>query len=281
MFRFAQPTDSYSSDSDYPACGTVLFSSSANPSETFTIVNCYQSGFDETLLMQDFPPPTATSTTTSTSTSDSSSTGANQDPTGSSPADGPPRETSTPRPKKSTPVGPIVGGVVGGVAVIGLVILGILYLYRTRPRASAAAAAGGAGSGPPPTGQYPHDPAMQQLMGAGPDSHMQQPAGGPGYDPHMQQQAGGPGYNPHMQQQAGGPGFDPRYSYVQGGYPAAPNQGVNPNFPGPITSYPSVSPGSSPDPSKMGSSVSPSVVHAAEVPARNPVGTGNNAAELA
>lgn len=76
----------------------------------------------------------------------------------------------------SSNVGPIVGGVVGGVAVIGLIALGVFYIYRrgqkqgAAPADGAAAGAAGAGTGagagqspPPPGGGYdPNNPQMAQ-----------------------------------------------------------------------------------------------------------------------
>lgn len=66
-----------------------------------------------------------------------------------SPSSTKPETSNTPEPttspkedsgsgKSSTPVGPIVGGVVGGVAVIGLIILGLIYLLKKKNKADPA-----------------------------------------------------------------------------------------------------------------------------------------------
>jgi len=220
--------------------------------------------------MQDYQPFTSTTTTSSRSTP-------TPDPT-TSPIPLP-TPTETKAASKKTPVGPIVGGTIGGIAVIGLIILGILYLYRWRPAASSsaaaaatsAAAAAPAGGAPPGNQSYPQDPNMQY--------HQQQMSPGP----QMGQMSPGPQLYPS---QTGTPStYDPRFSYVQGyqnsgSYPAP--MGSPPMHSGsPTTGGMMSTP--SPDPSKMAESSTSPVQQqfAMEAPARNPVGMGNNAAELA
>lgn len=203
--------------------------------------------------MQDYPPYTST-----TASSESSK------PVPTPSHSTTPTPTHTEAAKKSN-VGPIVGGTIGGVAVIGLIILGILYLYRWRPKSEAAAQAAASGpvNSPPANPSYPQDPSAQYQQ-----SQM---------SPQMSQMSPGGQFYPS---QTGTPStYDPRYSYYQGGaYSGSPpmHSSASPTTGG-MMSTPS------PDPSKMGeSTTSPTQGHfASEAPARNPVGMGNNAAELA
>jgi len=76
--------------------------------------------------------------------------------------------TPTPPPppaeKSSTPVGAIVGGVVGGVAVIGLVILGVIFLLRRRNNNNN----NNNNYNPPPTAPQPLQPTDQPPAQEGP-----------------------------------------------------------------------------------------------------------------
>jgi len=77
--------------------------------------------------------------------------------------------------KSSTPIGPIVGGVVGGVAALGLIGLGTFFLIRrNRNGAAGASAAAAGGSGP---AQQP--PMQQQQQQPGAPGYPQQPYGYP------------------------------------------------------------------------------------------------------
>lgn len=261
----------YYSDADYPVCGTNLFSSSDSPSDTFTLLGCYTAGFDTTYQMQDFPPFTSTIPATTQSESEShtashSTTDPTPDPTSPKPSQ---TDSSGPK-KKSVQVGAIVGGVIGGVALIGLIALGVLYLYRRRLRDSSAPAPGPGGE-LPPNQSYPQDPGMQyqQLP------MDQAPPGQQLYPP----QAGAPSM------------YDPRFSYVEtypgkaGGYATTTATGSPPlhQSPGqPTTAGLASTP--SPNPSTMAGSVSPGQNQgqfaAMEAPATNPVGVGDNRAEL-
>lgn len=98
-------------------------------------------------------PTTSTNTKKSTSTTDSSSSNTSSPSTSTS--SGP---SSTPGTSggagSSTPIGPIVGGVVGGVAVIGIIALGIVFILRKKNSSAPVAAA--PPSQPPPTTPAPH-----------------------------------------------------------------------------------------------------------------------------
>lgn len=115
-----------------------------------------------------------------TGSSDGSSTDGSDGNTGSGPTSGSGGSSSgdngnapTEKKQSSTPIGPIVGGVVGGVAVLALIGFGIFFLVRHNKKKKAATAAAstqpmqqtGAGGGPggvppgapgyPPQGGYP------------------------------------------------------------------------------------------------------------------------------
>lgn len=253
-----------SSGTNYPECGTILFSSSASPDRTYTNIDCWSAGFGSTYAMQDYPPGlTSSDTTTTTPTPTTSPT--TTSPTTTTTPPGPTTTTPPPEPGPSTPIGPIVGGVVGGVAVLGLIGLGIFLIMRRNrhPPASTAAA-----QQHQPPSDYP-PPQMGQVQSSMPTSPT-----GPGVPP----------------------AYDPRYSYANpsqqaGAYQMSPdpNTGVF-SHPSPVGSPPFPSP-SSPDPVKMAvgphgdANTSPVQFQQQEVvneaPATNPRGIGNNRAELA
>ncbi|KAI3323789.1 hypothetical protein HD806DRAFT_74019 [Xylariaceae sp. AK1471] len=108
-----------------------------------------------------------------------------------------------PAKKSSTPIGPIVGGVVGGVAVIALIGLAIFFIIRHNKKKGAAAAVT-----PAPA---PHPEQPMQQMAAAPGS-----PGPPGY-PQQQQQGYNNGYaqQPYSPQQGTPP---------QGYYSGQPDQ---------------------------------------------------------
>ncbi|KAK4453090.1 hypothetical protein QBC34DRAFT_216502 [Podospora aff. communis PSN243] len=113
------------SDSRAPYCALGRFTSGAyssyevlfcdaNPSRTYSL-----SYFTPQAITT--PPSSQTSSATSTS-SDTSAT-----PTAS--------QTQTPAPSSSSaPAGAIAGGVVGGIAAIGLIALGIIFLWRRKSK---------------------------------------------------------------------------------------------------------------------------------------------------
>lgn len=125
--------------------------------------------------------------------SDESSTDSSDGDTGSSPTSGSGGSSSgndnapTEKKQSSTPIGPIVGGVVGGVAVLALVGFGIFFLVRHNKKKAAAAAAAAASTQP-----------MQQTAAGGPGGMPSPPPpGAPGYPP----QGGYPGpYDQHQNQ---------------------------------------------------------------------------------
>ncbi|KAI1266218.1 hypothetical protein F5Y18DRAFT_23865 [Xylariaceae sp. FL1019] len=131
----------------------------------------------------DFTSQTITSSTVSgaapTQSETSSSSGGSDN---SGDGDGDNNNSSGSKQKSNTPVGPIVGGVVGGVAVIALVGLGIFFILRHKKKADPATSTQPMeqnnpmippGGGAP--GQYP----PQQQYAYGQDPYGQSPQ--PGY----------------------------------------------------------------------------------------------------
>ncbi|KAL2169856.1 hypothetical protein VTG60DRAFT_5534 [Thermothelomyces hinnuleus] len=176
-----------------------------------------------------------TSSTSSSSTSESSTTffytSSTSPSSDSSTSTSSSTSTTTPPvppdPDPDTPVGAIVGGVVGGLGAIALIILVVWALLRQRNKQKNAAAAAGV-IHPPPA-----PPA-----GGGPPHH----------DPHMSQMP------PQAYYGAGGAaagGFDPRASIAQsnGGTTSAP---YGPSAYDQKTATGSSPPGSPPPPSSFG-----------------------------
>lgn len=93
----------------------------------------------------------------------------------------------TPNPKattKKTSIGPIIGGVVGGIAVIGAIIAGVIvvmFMKKGKNNANAAAALPPTnmnntppGQPPPPQGPYPQGPYPPQQQQQYPQQYQQQ-----------------------------------------------------------------------------------------------------------
>lgn len=132
-----------------------------------TLVTQYATATDSTALSGSYvyitqtisSRPTAPTTTSTPSTSQPSTT--NSGPSTLTVTPTPTTTSAVPVPGKKTPVGAIVGGVVGGLAVIGAIILGVLFFLRRKRNASAPATTPVAAPGPsPPTdptfsGYYP------------------------------------------------------------------------------------------------------------------------------
>lgn len=80
-----------------------------------------------------YESPTTTTNTDDSSTSQTASSSSSSDSSSGSATSTNPTATSTPETDSSpTPVGAIVGGVIGGLAVIGIVVCVIVYLLRRR-----------------------------------------------------------------------------------------------------------------------------------------------------
>ncbi|KFY82796.1 hypothetical protein V500_10327, partial [Pseudogymnoascus sp. VKM F-4518 (FW-2643)] len=174
-----------------------------------------------------------TLTTSRTSNSDDNGSNAPQPTSDSSDANATPtpstdngsdtsnnHSTST---KKKTPIGPIVGGVIGGVAV--LFGLGLLIFFLLRRKRAAAAAAPAA----PPAG--PQGPQQQQQVGPiGPPAYIPD-ANKPPLNPNTNSYYGPPApqagfagqYQPEMQQQQQ---YAPQQPQQQGGAYYDPNTGT-------------------------------------------------------
>lgn len=280
-----------------PSCYTLLFSTSASPGLTFSILECQDYGGLDTLLAT--PPDfTATANPTTTTSSSTSTTTTSSAPTTTS--------SSNSGGGGSTPVGAIVGGVVGGVAVIGIVATAIFFLVL-RSRRQSAGASTGSPSQPPPPGQQPPMGQTSPVSGAGYPSpgpqYQQQPYGGP-----PQQQQYGPESGMYKQPDAYGAGTPAGY-FPTSPQPGAQNLGPNGSYtphqsiygyPPPSTSpvgggYPGPTPPpvGSPGPNAYGAygaqgggfpqnpqGHSQVPVGVAQLDTQNPVGTEGHRAEL-
>lgn len=174
--------------------------------------------------------PVSTTTDPSTTTD----TDAPLIPSSTSTSTPPPTPVPVPGPKKSTPVGPIVGGVVGGVAVLAGLITALVFFRRHRNKKNAAAAVGPAADpNAPPVYSHPDHAAMAAAMAGKPTgqtaAYPVNPDTNSYYDPKTASQYGAqPSFqqgSPEMAQQHG---FAPMP--VGGYYPQQQNQGYyNPN----------------------------------------------------
>ncbi|ATY65219.1 hypothetical protein A9K55_003992 [Cordyceps militaris] len=220
-------------ESDYPYCNTVSFRGGAidyacgvNDIRTFQLLETSYSGQLNPQTYTDYTvtgtsasrpsgsatgaPPRSSSSTSSSSTAPSS-TGTVQ-PTGDQSS------------KSSTPVGAIVGGVVGGVGALALIGIGILLFLRNKKKNS------GQQSPPPPLMNQPQQPggpppsqahySYQDTTGAG---YATSPSAAGTYYPPPQQGSPSPNY-PYSQ-----PSVSPATSYApqqpgQQGYGQQPYQ---------------------------------------------------------
>lgn len=107
----------------YPECVQYVYGSA--PISGFTWMEC---GGQATRQVAQVKATTGFSLTSSSRSSSSTSTS----PGGTTTTTVPPTPDPTPASSNSTPTGAIVGGVVGGLAVIGLVVLGLFYIARRR-----------------------------------------------------------------------------------------------------------------------------------------------------
>ncbi|KAK3331835.1 hypothetical protein B0T19DRAFT_397660 [Cercophora scortea] len=112
-------------------CVTYFWATTATPNAIFTLYNCEEKAYAGKAIL-DAEPPLDTATTSELSSATSTSSETSTTPTASAT----PVAASS---SSSAPVGPIVGGVVGGLAVIGIVALGGFYLHLLNRRKNAAA----------------------------------------------------------------------------------------------------------------------------------------------
>ncbi|KAK4148689.1 hypothetical protein C8A00DRAFT_19524 [Chaetomidium leptoderma] len=114
-----------SAEDGYPYCRTYLYSTTATPDQSFSILVCEAVPYTGIATILATSPTSLTSSITTVSPTSPTST--------ASATTGPSDHSSTP---VGAPVGAIVGGIVGGLAIIGIVTLGIFYMFfRSRRKA--------------------------------------------------------------------------------------------------------------------------------------------------
>lgn len=308
-----------SGSSAFPACYTLTGSSKG---EAFTVLACSVTAgtgslfFSDPLKLTNSAGSTVSEDDKSSITNDSSDSTATDDGTATGTDASDVTVTVDPSPSQTTDtgndddgpnVGAIAGGVVGGVAALGLVGLAGFLLFRRRNKKASP------GTTPPSNGTPPVAPAMAQTQNPqspGPSfvpsspSNAAYPSGVPSnfqpgyqqaYDPNAAAAAyGQQAYSPPPQNYGGyaqPQGFQNQYPQQQGygqqgQYPAQfgaggyqPAQSTSPP-PGGITPSPGPKEGESAFPGHQTHSPAPQQHEAQELPAVNPIGNENNRAEL-
>ncbi len=130
-------------------CVTYLWSTTETPNRVFTIFNCEDKVWEGVSILD--AEPRGRATTTSGSTPSTQST---QPPTTT-----PAAATAAPE-GSSPPVGAIVGGVIGGLAVIGAVVLGVVYIIFRNRKASRGTYEPAAKTEP----ETPHDSGRDSML---------------------------------------------------------------------------------------------------------------------
>ncbi|RGP65307.1 hypothetical protein FLONG3_9283 [Fusarium longipes] len=259
-------------------CHTWVGTTSGDP---YTILACDTTSGSSALLFSD-PLATGDSKTSQSdaSATEDASSATNDSPTTITETAAAATDSNKSDDGNSTNVGAIAGGVVGGVAALGLVGLAGFLLFRRRKKTNTADAAGGNQQNPPPMAQNPQSPGFVPSS----PSNATYPSGVPpnfqgyqqAYDPSLAtpygqpqgyQQPGYGGYSPQPQ------GYNQQGFGQQGQYPAQYGAG---GYGAPSTSPPPGQFTPSPGPNKEGHE-SP---QAQELPAVQPLGNEGNRAEL-
>ncbi|KAK4147149.1 uncharacterized protein C8A04DRAFT_24945 [Dichotomopilus funicola] len=149
--------------SDYPHCMTHVYQESW---AGYTLFGCGVAAATDKIWYQALDKPSSTSSSSTTSAESTSTTSTSTSTSATETSSSTPSPTPGPAPNggSSTPVGPIVGGVVGGVAVLALIGAGIWAIRRHSKKSKQvnpdpAAAAAAAGNIPPNGPNGPNGPA--------------------------------------------------------------------------------------------------------------------------
>ncbi|KAI2473422.1 hypothetical protein F4781DRAFT_427436 [Annulohypoxylon bovei var. microspora] len=216
-----------------PYCGTVTFfsgisdfycdtESASTPQQLYTTYSGESDGRSFTPVVVSLDEETSTTRASST-TKTAGTTGSSDTSTASSDSDNSSSSQSSnlsnSSSKSSVNVGAIAGGVVGGVAGLALIGVGIFFLIRhnSQKKKKAAAAAAAAAAAPPMQQGPPGAPGA----GAAGFQQQQQP-----YNPHYSQQ--------YPSQPGSPPGFPPQTAYYPdpskpGGFIAVPAEAPDRN----------------------------------------------------
>jgi hypothetical protein len=244
------------SDSDLPACAVFSYADPSGSLSGFTIPTCDTAETTYTMYFTPTGGSSSTRETSATEDSESSTEAAaepssepstpsedddgNQSPAETSATAGSDPETSAE--VSSTPVGPIVGGVIGGVAALGLLGLGIFFLVRRKNKNTASPGMTAAHAGPPGGPGYmggppggPHGlpgygnqappPEMAGMTGAYDHYSMAKPPASPVHSMHHPHQSP-PGQmpSPHMNVSPSGSPAPAYPQHMQGGMGTPPPQ---------------------------------------------------------
>ena len=126
----SKPREIWCEFGQFTECWTAYFSYSTAPSTTYTLYDCAM-GIDAGMYeVQDFPPDWVLNTTSSAGKTKSTGATSAGDAAKETQDPSPPQHLTTDQPSSSPPIGAIVGGVIGGLAVISLLIMGLYYIHR-------------------------------------------------------------------------------------------------------------------------------------------------------
>lgn len=255
-------------DSEHTSCVTYLWATTATPNQVFSLFVCDTDSWAGQQILDSEPGPVTTTSDEPTTTGPTSSKETSNSPVPTAPS-GDKNDNNKDDGGNKSNVGPIVGGVVGGVALVGIIALvGVWIVLRNRKKEKALASnsssnnannsyMGGDGSGPP--SQAPPPMSMYAPSTYAPSGYQAVSTfGPPGQSPSLQTASVAPGqgvapyaYQPYPEQSKfGTPPPQGQYG-EQGQFGEVADHSQNPNH----------------------GSVS-------EAPTQNPLGMGSNRAEL-
>ncbi|KXJ95102.1 hypothetical protein Micbo1qcDRAFT_156911 [Microdochium bolleyi] len=151
----------------YPYCITHLWTTTASPGKLYTQLNCDQQKFSGQYILAASPPTTTTESLASPSSStrsikaSASTSSAPTVPDNSVAGGGQNAQSNGGNNSSGAPVEAIVGGVIGGVAVLAIIGFAVWYLIRRRTNRAAPVQQQGVVTSP--TSQYGGQPPQQHV----------------------------------------------------------------------------------------------------------------------